>query len=213
MNCTQAQDQLPGLLYGDLRSEDKAALEEHLAGCSTCRREYAALSGVRKLLDRVPAPDIRLDLAALYRQAADRQARRVRFWRSTAIASCGAAAALVAIALLLRMEFRLESHQLVLRWGSGSAGATETPFPEKLVQARPASPQTEEQLRLLSQLIHALADTVETRDLRQQQEFIQLRAELADLQRRTAQWRRDTERDVGALYTAQLISLKKGDKP
>ena len=75
MNCTQAHDQLPALHYGDLRSEEKAALEKHLAECLPCQQEYAALREVRKLLDRVPAPECRVDLPGLYRQAADRQVR------------------------------------------------------------------------------------------------------------------------------------------
>jgi anti-sigma factor RsiW len=215
MNCTQAHDQLPALLYGELRSEEKAYLEKHLAECSTCRQEYAALREVRELLDRVPAPEYRLDLPKLYRQAADRQVRRVRIWRRMAVACCGAAAALAFIALVWRMEARLEPHQLVLRWGPVPVGgqAIQSPAPTLAQAAKAAPPETEEQLRLLSQLIHALADTAEARDFRQRQELVQLRAELGELQRRTAQWRRDTERDVGALYTAHLISVRKGEKP
>jgi hypothetical protein len=216
MNCIQAHDQLPALLYGDLRSEEKASLEKHIAECLACRQEYAALREVRQLLDRVPAPECRVDLPKLYGQAVDRQVRCLRFWRRMAVACCGVAAALAAITLLmLRLEVRLGHHQLVLRWGSLPEGGQAAQFPpDTLAQApKPASPETEEQLRLLSQLIHALADTAEARDFRQRQELARLRVELADLQRQTAQWRRDTERDVGALYTAHLIYAKKGEKP
>src|SRR5438445_5585270 len=152
MNCIQVQDQLPGLLYGDLRSDEKAVLEKHMGECSACRREYAALREVRKLLDRVPAPECRLDLPGLYHRAADHQVRTVRFWRRVAVACCGAAAALAAITLVLRMELRLEPHQLVLRWGPLPAGGQAVPLPQEfLAQARQRdSPETEEQLRLLS---------------------------------------------------------------
>ena len=83
-----------------------------------------------------------------------------------AVACCGAAAVLAAIAMVLRMEVRLDLHQLVLRWGSLPAGGQAAlPPPPTLAQApKTASPETEEQLRLLSQLIHALADTAEARD-------------------------------------------------
>jgi hypothetical protein len=212
MNCTQAQDQLAGLLYGDLPCEEKAALEKHIEECSACRHEYAALREVRKLLNRVPAPEGRLDLPVLYRQAADRRARSVRFWRRSAVACCATAAALATIAVMSRMEIRLEPHQVVLRWGSPPTGAQAVPVPQEII-AQPqqtASPETEAQLRLLGQLVHALTDTAEARDFRRQQELVQLRSEIGELQRRTAQWRRDTERDVDALY---LISVNKGEKP
>jgi hypothetical protein len=212
MNCAQAQNLLPGLLYQDLRSEEKGALEKHIAECSACRREYATLREVHKLLDRVEAPECQLDLPGLYHRAAEHQVRTVRFWRRVAMVCCGAAAALAAIALVLHMEVRLESQQLVLRWGSLPAGGPAVPFPQEIIAEgrKTAPPETEEQLRLLSQLIHGLADTAEARDIRRQQELVQLRAELKELQHRTTQWRRDTERDVGALY---LISVNKGEKP
>lgn len=221
MNCLQAHQQLPALIYGDLTPEEKTALEKHLEGCLPCRQACAALRGIRELLDRVPAPESRLDVSQVYRQAAERQTRRVRFWRRAATALCGTAAALLVVALLSRMEVRLEPDQIVLRLGSPRAGgeAIQSPLASVAQPARVAFPDnhslaaTEEQLQLLSQLIHALADSTEVRDLRQRQELVQLRVELRDLQRRTAQWRMATEHDVDALYTAQLISTKKGEKP
>jgi hypothetical protein len=212
MNCKQAHDQLPALLYGDLRSEEKAPLEKHLAECLACRQEYAALCDVRRLLDRVPAPEYTVDLLNLYAQAEEHHVRGLRFWRRIAVACCSVAAVLAAISLMWRMEIRLEHHELVVRWGAPPAGgqaATDT-----LPQAPKAlSRETEEQLRLLSELIHTLADTAEARDFRQRQELARLRVEFADFQRRIVQWIQDTERDVGALYTAHLISAKKGEKP
>lgn len=217
MNCTQAHDRLPGLLYGHLLPAEKAGLEKHLAECPACRQEYAALRQVRHLLDRGPSPEVRLDLRQLYGQACDRQLRQGRRWRRVGIALCGAAVVLAVIALGLRMEVRMEPRQLVLRWGTPSAQREPTQSPQILqVQAQRAelsSGAAEEQFQLLSQLIHALADTAEARDSQRRQELLQLRADLRELQRRTAQWRYATERDMDALYTAHFISAKKGEKP
>src|SRR5579864_2370547 len=120
----------------------------------------------------------------------------MRFWRRLAVACCGAAAVLVISALVLRIEIRLEPQQVVLRWGSEPHDRVAVQsLPKALPSSKMASsegdlsPATEEQLRLISQLIHALADTAEDRELRWRQEFVQLRGELRDLQHRTVQWR------------------------
>lgn len=216
MNCTQARHHLPALIYGDLTPSEKTAVENHLEKCLSCRQEYTALRQTRELLNRVSAPEALVDVPLLYRRAVDRQMRGARFGRRTAVLWCGAAAALVVIALVCRMEVRLQPHQVVLRWSSLPAAQEEPPSPPEARVAKVenhSSTEIEEQLQLLSQLVHALADSAEARNFRQRQEVVQLRAELRDLQWRTAQWRKDTERDVGALYTAQLISAKKGEKP
>ena len=50
MNCSQVRELLPVLLYGDVSAADKIHLEKHVDECAACRREFAALQGVRRLL-------------------------------------------------------------------------------------------------------------------------------------------------------------------
>src|SRR5262249_53915730 len=116
MNCQHVQDSLPGFLYGDLPPHETAKLEKHLASCPTCRQAYAALQEVRRLLDRVRAPQSRVDLPRLYRQAGEHQLRQARRRRRLGVAATAVAAALVGVALGLRLEVRVQADQLVLRW-------------------------------------------------------------------------------------------------
>src|SRR5580704_683973 len=113
MNCTDARSLLPGLLYGDLSAGMAAPLREHVAHCPACRQHLAELDAQRRALDDVPTPDVQIDLAQLYRDAADRQARRLRRWRRTALA-LGAVAAVLLLIFGLRLEVRVEAHQVVL---------------------------------------------------------------------------------------------------
>ena len=78
MNCTEARDRLPHLLYADLPSSEAAAVENHLAACATCRQEYAALRQLRPLLDATPAPAVSVDLPRLYQEAARLRERQLR---------------------------------------------------------------------------------------------------------------------------------------
>jgi hypothetical protein len=212
MNCADVRVHLPGLLYGDLRPEEKAALEKHLAECPACRREYTAFQGVRQLLEIVPTPAVQIDLPRLYREAADRQARRAQRWRRVALWVSSAAALLVAAALGLRLEVRLEAHQVVLRWGA--VPERESTAPSSHPQALPAPPfhtetslahVTPEQLQLVTALIHALADNVQTLERRQQKEEKQIHKELQQLKQESTQRWTAFERTVNALY---LMSQK-----
>src|SRR5262245_18431512 len=162
MNCSQARDRLPGLLYGDLPDAEAAVVEDHLAGCPAWRNEHAALRGVRRALDALPAPPVGVDLPRLYRAEDDRRARQLRRWRRAAVALAVAAAVLLLV-VGLRLELRVEAHQLVVRWGTPPA-APESP-PVARAEARPDR-ATQEQVQLLGELVHALAGDLEARDQR-----------------------------------------------
>ena len=112
MNCTTIRAQLPALAYGDVTSEEKALLERHLAGCLACRQEYAALQGVQKLLDMQSAVATGVDLARLYRAAAEGAARKARRWRRMAGIAAGLAAVLALCAAASLFEVHWETHQL-----------------------------------------------------------------------------------------------------
>jgi hypothetical protein len=211
MNCPEASDRLPALLYGDLQPAEASALQEHLATCAACRRRHAALERVRCALDTVPAPEVQVDVPRLYREAAARQLRRARRWRGAAVA-CAAVAALLLAVLGLRIQVRVEGQQLVVRWGAVPVNdAVPVPAPAQRVQP-PPSPEVEERLCVLSELIHALADEVEARDEQEQQRVARLQARLDELQRQDNRRWNETERNVAALYAAQFIA-KKGEKP
>jgi hypothetical protein len=211
MNCSEARDRLAGLLYGDLQAGEANAVREHLAACAACRQELAALDHVRRALDAVPAPALEVDLPRLYLETAARQARRVRRWRWAALA-CGAAAAALLVVLGLRLEVRKEAHQLVLGW---RPGPEKEPLPApapRAEQSEAPSAEIEARLRVLSDLIHALADDVAARDEQEQQRVDELRARLDDLQRQGNRRWSEMDRNVAALYAARFLE-KKGEKP
>jgi hypothetical protein len=212
MNCANARSHLPLLTYGDLAPDEARAVQQHLAGCPECRREFACLQEVRHALDAVPAPAVRVDLPRLYQEAAARQARRARRWRRAALAGL-AVAALVVLAFGLRLQVRVEAHQVVLAWGTALAAADVVPpAPRQLPPAdRPDPAEVERRLQLASSLIHALADDLESRDAQQQESIKRLQVRLDTLQAQSgARWT-ETRRDIAALYTAQFGPNPKGE--
>jgi hypothetical protein len=52
------EEQLIGLRYGEIGdAKQRAACEEHLAGCAACRSEYSALERVLAAVDAAPVPE------------------------------------------------------------------------------------------------------------------------------------------------------------
>src|SRR5262249_7808993 len=127
MNCAQVRLELPALLVGEMNSEDTDRLRRHLDHCSECRHEYEALQSVCRSLDADGVPDIKIDLPRLYRQESERLRWRMRCWRRTAAITAAAAVALIAAGLALRLEMRLEPHQVVVRWGTISVASDPAP--------------------------------------------------------------------------------------
>ncbi len=201
MLCSKVRDQLPLFVYGDLKPGEAAVVESHLTTCSDCQGKVASLRRLRERLNLPPVPAMSVDMTALHQQAGDLQAKHARRWRRLAV-TLGSAAALLLIALAVRFEVRLDNHQLVLRWGSPPP---EAPRPAASVpDLAPVlvrhSPATEEQLRLLSDLIHALKKDVDARDRDQQREIAILQARLQALQIQANQRWIETDRNVEALY-------------
>ena len=118
---------------GALDAERAAALEQHAAECSDCRALLAAQRYVWNALDEVGAPEVSPDFdARLYARIAREDAnpswkRSVETWvRGFApggmswkpVMACGAAAAVLAVGLMVRMpqlhesvsQVRTESH-------------------------------------------------------------------------------------------------------
>jgi anti-sigma factor RsiW len=220
MNCAAIHDRLPLLIYEDLQGEEKAAVETHLATCPDCRREYAALQNVPRLLDQAPAPAPHVDLARLYQEAAERQTRRVRRWRRAALGLSGAAALLAVAVLGFRLEVRWEAHQLLVRWGSPPVAENTLPTPPAPVVTPPteakALPEgvTPQQFQRVTNLVHAVADLLQdleqrqyALEQRQHKEAKQIQQDLDRLRKETAQNWLAFERSVNALY----LMTKKGE--
>ena len=213
MNCTEARDRLPGLLYGDLPAPEAAAVETHLAACPACRQEYAALQRVRPLLDAAPAAAVAVDLPRLYRAASRVRARQLRRWRSAAVA-LGSAAAVLLLIVGLRFEVRIETHQVTLGWRLPAAD-THTPpplAPAEIHREAPAAAFAAEDVQLVKDLIRALADDVEARDQRLQQVVTWMQARLEAVRRQDQQRWDTTAREVAAL-SAQFGPPEKGANP
>jgi anti-sigma factor RsiW len=214
MNCSEVRASLPLLLYDDLSPAEKALVEKHLADCPGCQREYRALQGVRQTLGLAAAPGVEIDLPQLYRRAAERQERRLRRWRRLALAAASVAALVGLLILGPHLEARFEAHQLVLRWGSAQEAATLVPAraSEKTaaladLSSNAAAQGAEEQLRLLSDLIRALADNVQSVENRERHNSAELLARLLAMQQQSTQRWTALERNVDSLYQ----SLQKGE--
>ena len=121
MNCPEVRAALPEFVYGGSTPEMRAEVQHHLAGCPECRHEDAALRQVRQLLAAAPAPEVRVDASTVYRQAAERQGRRLRRWRRVAVAACAAAVLIGAVMGLSRLEIHVGASEMVVRWGAPPA--------------------------------------------------------------------------------------------
>jgi anti-sigma factor RsiW len=213
MNCTQVRDSLPLLLYGDLKPDEADAIHKHLGGCQGCQGEYAALQRLRQALDRLPAPAVEVQLPRVYAGAARLQEKRLRRWRRVALLSL-AVAAVVLLALLLNLEVRWDAQQVVLRWGAPPpvpALAAQPQPPIAPAREGPAAPITAEEIRLVKELIHALADDAESRDQQQRQTVLALHTRLEEIRRQMQQRSVALEHDVHALYTAYFGPKEKGN--
>ena len=210
MKCTDVRTALPLLLYGEPSAEKEAALNNHLAGCADCRREYAALQNVRRLLDTASTPRVEVDLPRLYQTQAARQAHAMRRWRRIA-SIAGAVAALLLLAVGLGLEVRLDSGQLILRWGNPPpplSGIGVSPVQTTDRQDAYAT-ETEAELRVLSDLIHALKRDADGRDQRFAERLARLQAQVQAIRSQADDRWNATEQDVAALY----LLTRKGEKP
>jgi hypothetical protein len=213
MNCAQAREQLPELLYGELGQAEAAAVESHRGGCPACQAEFSALERVRDTLNALPAaPAAHVDLARLYADASKLQLRRIRLWRRSALALFGAAAVLLVV-IGLKLELRVNANEFVVRWSSQPevvSPAPEPPQAPQVVRIEHAPPTiSAEEFQLMNDLIHAVAADVDTRDRRRQQEVSSLQARFLALQDGSQQ----RDRIMTALYTAQFGIRDKGEKP
>jgi len=215
MNCTEAQNDLPELIGGTLPEERRSPLESHLLACPHCRAERALLQQASLLLRAAPPPEVRVDMATLYREAARREQLRLRRWRRAAVAAGAALAALLVLTIGLNLELRLEHHQFVLRWGAPPPPDTPPARPEVHVappRERPAADDAERRVRVLEGLVEGLAVDVQSLELAQWQELTRLRAEFRELQQQAVLHRETTGKDVDALYAERFLKQKASER-
>lgn len=208
MNCTEVRAALPLLIYGEANSQE-AALGEHLSHCAACRGEQQALESVRRMLNEAPVPRIEVNLPRLYQSLADRQARRLRRWRRVALAF-GAVAAMLLLVFGLRLHVRVEANQILVGWGNPPTPVRPAFQPDTAVLESPAGkPDLREDLRVLSDLIHALKQDADERDQRFDARLDRLQKHVLALQEQADLRWNATEQDVAALY----LLTRKGEKP
>jgi len=183
MNCGEARDLLPGLVYGDLSAQEAGAVDGHLQACAQCASEARALQQVRQLLRTVPGANVHVNMATVYRDASERSSQHARWWRRMALGVSGAAAALWIVVFAVRTEIRLEPREV-------SAPSPEMNEPGKI----------QEQLTMFGELIFG-----------HQQEIAQLQTQLQTLQNQvkteTRRWQA-TELDVAALSGSPRLKHK-----
>jgi hypothetical protein len=214
MNCPEVRAALPEYVYGELAAEAQAQVAAHLETCPACQGEAEGFRKVRRLLAAAAAPEVRVNTPALYREAAERQTRRVRRWRRAALIACAAVVLLAAATALTRLEIHVGASELVVRWGPPPAPAPQTP---PVVQASPAALERpdlsaiEDRLHLLGELTQALAEDGRERDYQREQEIARLREQIRQWQGLSAQRLNAMEKDFDALYVAQFPSRKGGN--
>jgi hypothetical protein len=201
MNCDQARLVLAELPYGNVPPAQRRELEQHLAECPACASVGRELEAVRRLLDQAPEPTARVDLAALYRRAAELEQVQRRRWRRLAWAA-SAAAAVVLLALGLRFELRWHERALVVGWGMA-------PPPNPVVTAPPlVEPKPDAQLLADRQLVHDLIHALDWQLKEGDKRLVSLEKRFDDLDA-TAQVRwTATQKNVQALYQAYLTRDK-----
>ncbi|HEV3144260.1 MAG TPA: zf-HC2 domain-containing protein [Gemmataceae bacterium] len=213
MQCSDARPLLPLHVYGDVAASERAALEEHLAECPACRQELAAFRTLREQLSAVPVPSPVVDVGRILHVQMVRQQRRTRRWQLVALAAVAA----TVLVLLTRLEVEANGRQFVIRWGKPEPAPVVVELPVVTPTPAPVSsePSREmlERLQVMNDLIHALADTVETGDRQRREDLLRLQMELANLRLRTQQQYLETQHDVDALYIARFGSPVEGEKP
>ncbi len=218
MNCADVRARLTAFAYGDLSETEASQVRQHLGRCLACEQERRAITEVQRLLDAVPAPTVAVDLPRLYRDVADGHGRQVRRWRFVALA--GLAAAVVVAALLVsHLEVRVDANQLVLRWGAGPTAPDRPelpppapPRPQETTTAAPliSTAEINQQLRMLRELVQAISDDADLREQRRQREIAALQNRMRGLEQQMTQLRLAAQREVTALYTAQVAEKPGG---
>jgi hypothetical protein len=199
MTCDETRQQLAEYVSGTMPEVDRVRIASHLADCPACRHECESLRGVCRLIDHSPAPTVQVDVTALYEQIAQRERSRARRWRRTALATALAAGVLLLLGLIP-----------LLRWLNAPAPRVDPP----VIVRQVAPSANDERLQRLEELTQALLLDIQTLQVKQQGEQIQLANQLARLREDVVRMRAVTDEDVTTLTRHIDTILKgKGDNP
>ncbi|MCU0705323.1 MAG: hypothetical protein MUF18_15230 [Fimbriiglobus sp.] len=153
-------------------------------------------------------------LAALYRAAAERQAAVGRRWRRAALGAAAVAAGVLLVALLPRLEFRVNGQEFAVRWGTPPEPPVPPPDPrieqlldeqsQQLAALRAANAKQAE----LQDLLLTLAVDVSDRDKQHQARLKELGGRVAALKDDTDRRLTETEKVTDALLLAASDGAK-----
>ncbi|HLW17761.1 MAG TPA: zf-HC2 domain-containing protein [Actinomycetota bacterium] len=126
MSCSYTGDREQSLiayLYGDIDPSERAAFSAHLVACERCRRDLAALGGVRRQLAQWAPPEPALEAA----RRPPTGVRRV-WWEIPAWAQVAAALLFVGVAAgAAHLDVRYDTDGLSVRTGWSKAAAAAPP--------------------------------------------------------------------------------------
>lgn len=101
MKCEFSREKLVGFFYDELAADERAGVEEHLSGCSSCRKEVKQLTQTTNLLQAWPDESPQLNLRFVAEPARHKSRLRNVVSRRVGIGlAAGAAAALLLLALM-----------------------------------------------------------------------------------------------------------------
>src|SRR5258708_40192322 len=119
MDCSVLRDERLDVLYGEADAATRQRVEEHLAVCSACREEMAALRGLRGQLAAWEFPE------GLRKTGRPRPAPRFRAAAAVLLLAAGAAFGLSG------SEVRYEKGELAIRLGGGDKDLPRPPAPAR----------------------------------------------------------------------------------
>jgi len=218
MDCNEIRDRLPLFLHDDLAAGETASIKDHCDSCPACRKEYASMQQLRRFLDGLPTPRVEINLARIYAGATRRQEMRMRRWRRATYALVGVAAMMLLV-FGLKLEVRLQAHQMVVSWNGQPETVQPAPQPsppQDFARVELLAPEVSpKDLQLVKDIVHALAAHVETLDQNHQGTFKALATRLETMQYGDNQRWKATQRDVAALYSVCIGPHDKdrGGKP
>jgi hypothetical protein len=136
----------------------------------------------------------------------------VRRWKRRTLFAGALAVSLLAI-LLARPQVEVGNGAFVIRWSERPAEPRTFERITTIVQA-PTEPDRdlEERMRILSDLVRALREDMETTDQKRREELTLVVGRLESLRFQSQRRWDETRRDVRALYTAQFGGKQEGDR-
>ena len=208
MNCTDVKAQLPFLFSQNSDLIEESEIRVHVSNCPSCKQEWQELVLLGTLLDANPPPPATVDLLSLYRHATLREARSSRRWRWLGVAASLLALAGGVWAIWGRVEIRVNGQELALRWGDRfkiDAPSRDSTQESKLTV--PLLDRRDEQLEVLSAMVRAMVEELQTVELRQRRDRADLDIRVSGLQEQTLKRWLALQKDMDALY----VLSQKGD--